>query len=148
MLQAQSREAAVLNPLDPTDLPFNMRYFPRISPNSLKISPKLRANILIQSPTHPYLFIKTKKFLLYLKGNFIGFNLIYWTPICDKYFLEGSILEKCGKFRKNGCFSGRIWPDWGNTTWADMAGLGSIGLKCREQTVHTLTLTQCLFYIS
>ena len=23
---------------------------------------------------------------------------------------------------------GRIWPDWGNTTWADMAGLGSIGL--------------------
>ena len=26
------------NPLDPTDLPSNMRYFPRISPNSLKIS--------------------------------------------------------------------------------------------------------------
>ena len=23
---------------------------------------------------------------------------------------------------------GRIWPDWGNTTRADMAGLGSIGL--------------------
>ena len=22
---------------------------------------------------------------------------------------------------------GRIWPDWGNTTWADMAGLGSKG---------------------
>ena len=38
-------------------------------------------------------------------------------------------MEKCGKFRKNGRFSGRIWPDWGNTTWADMAGLGSIGLK-------------------
>ena len=34
-----------------------------------------------------------------------------------------SLLEKCG----NGRFSGRIWPDWGNTTWADMAGLGSIG---------------------
>ena len=45
------------------------------------------------------------------------------------YFLYGSILEKCGNFRKNGRFSGRIWPDWGNTTWADMAGLGSIGLK-------------------
>ena len=30
---------------------------------------------------------------------------------------------------KNGCFSGRIWPDWGNTTWADMAGLGFIGLS-------------------
>ena len=28
---------------------------------------------------------------------------------------------------KNGRFSGRIWPDWGNTAWADMAGLGSIG---------------------
>ena len=25
-------------------------------------------------------------------------------------------------------FSGRIWPDWGNTTWADMAGLGSVGI--------------------
>ena len=24
--------------------------------------------------------------------------------------------------------TGRIWPDWGNTAWADMAGLGSIGL--------------------
>ena len=43
--------------------------------------------------------------------------------------MEGSILEKCGKFRKNGRFSGRIWPDWGNTAWADMAGLGSIGLR-------------------
>ena len=29
-----------LNPLDPTNLPFNLRYFPRIFPNSLKISPK------------------------------------------------------------------------------------------------------------
>ena len=23
---------------------------------------------------------------------------------------------------------GRLWPDWGNTAWAAMAGLGSIGL--------------------
>ena len=44
------------------------------------------------------------------------------------YFLNGSILEKCGNFWKNGRFSGRIWPDWGNTTRATMAGLGSIGL--------------------
>ena len=21
-----------------------------------------------------------------------------------------------------------LWPDWGNTAWADMAGSGSIGL--------------------
>ena len=42
-------------------------------------------------------------------------------------------MEKCGKFRKNGRFSGRIWPDWGNTTQADMAGLGSIGLKERSR---------------
>ena len=28
----------------------------------------------------------------------------------------------------NGRFSGRIWPDWGNTAWADMARSGSIGL--------------------
>ena len=58
----------------------------------------------------------------------MGFNLIYWSPMCGKYFLEGSILEKCGKIWKNGLFSGRLWPDWGNTAWAAMAGLGSIGL--------------------
>ena len=34
-----------------------------------------------------------------------------------------------GKYGKNGCFSGRLLPDWGNTAWAAMAGLGSIGLK-------------------
>ena len=26
-------------------------------------------------------------------------------------------------------FSSRLQPDWGNTAWAAMAGLGSIGLK-------------------
>ena len=45
-----------------------------------------------------------------------------------KYILVGSYLEKCGQFWENGRFSGRIWPNWGNTAWADMAGLGSIGL--------------------
>ena len=45
------------------------------------------------------------------------------------YFLVCSLLEKCEIFWKNGRFSGRIWPDWGNTTRADMAGLGSIGLR-------------------
>ena len=58
----------------------------------------------------------------------MGFKMIYWTPISGSYFLKGCILEKCGNFRRNGCFSGRIWPDWGNTARADMAGLGSIGL--------------------
>ena len=48
-----------LNPLDPMDHPSSMRYFPRISQNSLKISPKFRANIQIQSPAYAYLFIKT-----------------------------------------------------------------------------------------
>ena len=58
----------------------------------------------------------------------MGLNLIYWTPMGGYYFFVGSNLEKYGKFWKNGRFSGRIWPDWGNTAWADMAGLGSIGL--------------------
>ena len=44
------------------------------------------------------------------------------------YFLWGSIFEKSGKFGENGRFSGRIWPERGNTTRADMAGLGSKGL--------------------
>ena len=114
----------LLTSLDPTDLPSSMRYFPRISPNSLKISPKFRAYIQIQRPTYAYLYIKMKLFLLHFKGHFIGFNLIHWTVICGKYFLRGSILKKCGKMWKNGRFSGgydrigeilhgRLRPDWG-----------------------------------
>ena len=49
--------------------------------------------------------------------------------MCGLYILVGSSLEKCGKFWKNGRFSERIRPDWGNTARADMAGLGSIGLR-------------------
>ena len=45
-------------------------------------------------------------------------------------------MEKCGKFRKNCRFSGRIWPDWGNTAWADMAGLGSIGITFNKHSLH------------
>ena len=52
-----------------------MQYFPRNSPNSLKISPKFRANNHIQSLTNADPFIKTKTFLLHFRGNFIGFNL-------------------------------------------------------------------------
>ena len=52
------------------------------------------------------------------------------------YFIKGSTLEKCGNFLKNSRFSGRIWPDWGSTTRADMAGLRSIGLS------HHITLTK------
>ena len=48
------------------------------------------------------------------------------------FFFVGSNLEKYGKFWKNGRFSGRIWPDWGNTAWADLAGLGSIGLTLSQ----------------
>ena len=58
-----------------------------------------------------------------------SFNLICWTHIYGKYFLNGSILEKCGKIWKNGSLSGQLRPDWGNTMWASTAGLGSIGLK-------------------
>ena len=60
----------------------------------------------------------------------MGFNSIYWTPMSGSYFFGDSIFEKYGKIWKNGHFSGRIWPDCGNTIWADMAGLGSIGLTC------------------
>ena len=48
------------------------------------------------------------------------------------YFFMGSNLETCGKLRKNGRFSGRIRPDWGNTARADTAGLGSIGLIIQQ----------------
>ena len=59
----------------------------------------------------------------------MGFNLIYCTPMGCSYVLSCSNLEKYGKFWKNGRFSGQIWPGWGNTAWADMTGLGSIGFK-------------------
>ena len=47
----------------------------------------------------------------------------------SSYFFGGSNLEKYGKFWENICFSGLIWPDCGNTTRADLAGLWSIGLS-------------------
>ena len=59
----------------------------------------------------------------------MGFNLMYWTPMGGYYYFVGSSLEKYEKLWKNNRFSGRMWPDWGNTAWADMAGLGSIGLR-------------------
>ena len=31
--------------------------------------------------------------------------------------------------KKNGCFSGQIRPDWGNTARADMARLGSVQFR-------------------
>ena len=55
--------------------------------------------------------------------------------MCGFYILIGSILEKCGKFWKNGRFSGRIWPDWGNAARADLAGLGPIGLNMVQPTL-------------
>ena len=71
----------LFNPIDPKDPHSIMQYFPRISPNSLKISPKFRATIHIQHLTYTHLFIKTISFLLHWIGHFISFNLIYWTPI-------------------------------------------------------------------
>ena len=33
---------------------------------------------------------------------------------------------------------GRIWPDWGNTTWTDMAGLGTIGLMYANPNIKVV----------
>ena len=89
--------------------------------------------------------MKTKLFLLHQIEFFIGFKMIYWTTMSGSYFLDGSILEKCGNFWKNVCFSGRIWPDWGNTAWADMAGLGSIGLRLEREGGQWICLScRCL----
>ena len=57
-----------LNPIDPRDLPSKLRYFPRISPNSLKISPKFRATNHIQSLTNAHILIKRDHFLCVLEG--------------------------------------------------------------------------------
>ena len=51
--------------------------------------------------------------------------------------MKGSLwknVEKCGKI---GRFFGQIWPDLGHNAWADVAGLGSIGLK-KSRGQHNL----------
>ena len=58
------------------------------------------------------------------------------------YILAGSSLEICGKFW--------IRPDWGNTVRADMAGLGSIGLKqiaCKAALIKHLFSATLNHYI-
>ena len=47
-------------PIDPMDLSSEMRYFPRVSPNSLKISPIFKVNIKIQSIPYAHLSIKNE----------------------------------------------------------------------------------------
>ena len=106
-----------------------MRYFPRISPKFPQNSPRCLSKYLY-SKLCIGLSVYQKKMISFVFGReFRGFNLIYWTPMRGSYFLYGSNMEKCDLFLKNGRFFGRIWPDWGNSTWADMAGLGSIGLN-------------------
>ena len=46
------------------------------------------------------------------RAKFVSFNLIYWTSLCNIYFLVGSLLENLEK----------------NTAKVATAGLGSIGL--------------------
>ena len=59
------------------------------------------------------------------------------------YFFVGSNLEKYGKFWKNSHFSGRMWLEWGNTAWADMAGLGCIGLMGGLKPTKMLYIARC-----
>ena len=47
-------------------------------------------------------------------------------------------LEKCGKIWKNRPFIGQMWPHWGNTAWADMAGFGSIGLNIYQHYLEAI----------
>ena len=60
----------------------------------------------------------------------------------------GFYFGKIWNVLKNGRFSGRIRPDWGNTARADMAELGSIGLYLSVQrktsNTHSLSLSEIL----
>ena len=47
-------------------------------------------------------------------------------------------MENCGKIWKIGQFLGRLWPDWGYTAWAAMAGSGPIGLTMVSVIKHPL----------
>ena len=75
-------------------LPIQYAVFPQDFPKFPQNSPQFRANTQIQILTNAYLLIKTKRFLLHLTWNFMGFNLIYWTPICGKNLLDYLVSEK------------------------------------------------------
>ena len=85
----------MLNPLDPGDLPSNMRY-------SLKITPTFRATMHIQSLTNAHIFIKTKSFLLRFKGILgLEFGWVVWvkTPkINSPTWLFPTVDSRTGSF--------------------------------------------------
>ena len=72
----------------------------------------------------------------------MGFNLMYYFPMCGLYFFMGSNLEKKWKILEK-----RIRPDWGNTARADMAGLGSVGLNTdlylQNLSLHIDVFNEC-----
>ena len=76
------------------DPPSNMRYFPKIPPNSLKISPNVRANNQSQSPTDLHIFIKTKLFHLHLQEKM-------WENMEKRLFFRAA-LAGLGKYRMGG----------------------------------------------
>ena len=68
----------------------------------------------------------------------MGFNLINWTYIYIYIYMlifpERLSLENYGNI---GLFPGLIWPDWGNTARANMAGLGVYRVKITKD--HALS---------
>ena len=111
----------IVNPLDPMEL----HPICGISPGFPQIPSEIPQNLEL---IYKFKVLPTQTYSS-KQNNFNSFNLIYWTPICGKYFLDDSFFEKRGKIWKNGRFSGRLRPDWGNNPWAAMAGLRSIGLN-------------------
>ena len=65
----------------------------------------------------------------------MGFKMIYWTPMSGSYFFLGFYFGKMWNFFEKRPFFRADMARLGNTTRADMAGLGSIGLKRRPCTV-------------
>ena len=59
----------------------------------------------------------------------MGFDLIYWPLRAVLTFCWVLIWKNMDNFGKTAVFFGQIWPDWGNTTRADLAGLEFIGLR-------------------
>ena len=99
-----------------------MRYFPEIP---LRFPQKLE--LISKSKSYQPINIYQNKITCFeFKRSFHRLYLINWIPICDKYFLEGSFLEKCGIIWKNCHFSGRVRLYWEKThgpLWPAMAEL-------------------------
>ena len=69
--------------------------------------------------------------------HLMGFNVVCWNPICDLYFLEGCLFEKCGGSISEGKPT-RMRRLCLKTSEAE--GRGGLGITSSSEEVYELML--------